>query len=168
MKITGRTWMSIALMLISGGVFVTALQWPTKAAIFPQTIAVFVFVLASVEVFLSLFLKQTAKETSTMDFKLASAEDADIDEATVRKRVITLWLWIMVFLSLILLIGFPAAIPLFFVVFLRIYGKEGWKLTIILSASAWVFFYGLFIQLLHIPFADGWIIDGLRALGILE
>ena len=168
MKVTGRTWMSIALMLISGGVFLTALQWPQKAAIFPQSIAVFVFVLAAIEVFLSLYLKQDAKETSTMDFKLAGAEDADIDEATVRKRVLTLSVWILAFLILIMLVGFPVAIPIFFVVFLRIYGKEGWKMTIILTAAAWGAFYGLFIRMLHIPFGDGWIIQGLRALGILE
>ena len=167
MNISGRTWMSISLILISGGVFITALQWPMKAAIFPMTIAVFVFVLAAVEVFLGLYLKQNAKETSTMDFKISTAEDMDIDEATVRKRVMMLALWIAVFFGLILLVGFPMAVPVFFVVFLRVYGKEGWKMSIILAASAWVFFYGLFIQLLHIPFADGWVIDGLRALGIL-
>ena len=168
MKVTGRTWMSIALMLISVGVFVTALQWPFKASLFPLSIAGFVIVLAAIEVFLSLFLKQDAKEISTMDFKMAGAEDADIDEATVRKRVLTLTLWMLAFLILIMLVGFPVAVPIFFVVFLRIYGKEGWKMTIILTAAAWVAFYGLFIRLLHIPFGDGWIIPGLRALGILE
>ena len=167
MKIDGRAWMSIALMLISGGAFINSLQWPAKAAIFPQSIAVFVFVLASVEVFLNLYLKKTGKETSTMDFKLVSAEDMDIDEATVRKRVIGLWVWIMAFFALILLVGFPWAIPIFCIAFLRIYGKEGWKMTIILTASAWVFFYVLFIEIIHTPFADGWIIDGLRALGVL-
>jgi hypothetical protein len=167
MKIGGRTWMSIALMLIAGGVFVTALQWPAKTAIFPITIAVFVFVLAAIEVFMSLYLKQNAKETSTMDFKIASAADMEIDEATARKRVVTLFIWIMALFVLILLVGFPVAVPIFFVVFLKVYGKEGWKMSIILAATAWVFFYGLFIRLLHIPFADGWVIDGLRALGIL-
>lgn len=167
MNIAGRTWMSIALMLISGGVFINALQWPTKAAIFPITIAVFTFVLAALEVFLGLHLGKNAKETSTMDFKLASAEDLDIDEATVQKRVRGIFFWIFVFFALILLCGFPVAIPLFFVVFLKLYAKEKWKLTIILAVVAWGFFYGLFIQLLHLPFEDGWIMDGLRALGIL-
>lgn len=168
MNISGRTWMSISLILISGGVFITALQWPMKAAIFPMTIAVFVFVLAAVEVFLSLYLKQNAKETSTMDFKISTAEDMDIDEATVRKRVMMLALWIAVFFGLILLVGFPFAVPLFFLAFLKMYGKEGWKLTVILAASAWLVFYILFIWLLNIPFEDGWIIRGLGALGILE
>ncbi|MBI4632491.1 MAG: tripartite tricarboxylate transporter TctB family protein [Deltaproteobacteria bacterium] len=167
MKITGRTGMGIALMLISGGVFGAALQWPLKTAIFPMTIAAFTFGLAAIEVFLGLFLKQTAKETSTMDFKMAGAEDADIDAATVRKRVLMISLWMALFFFLILLAGFPVAVPIFFVVFLRTYGKEGWKMTIILAAVAWVSFYGLFIRMLHIPFADGWIVQWLRAAGIL-
>ena len=168
MKIQGRTWMSIGLMLISVGVFVTALGWPAKSAIFPISIAVVVFILAAIEVFLSLYLKRTAKETSTMDFKLANAEDLDIDEATARKRVVILWVWMMAFFALILLVGFPAAIPIFCIAFLRIYGKEGWKLTLILTAVAWGFFYILFIRIIHTPFADGWILDGLKALGILS
>ena len=167
MNIAGRTWMSIALMLISGGVFINALQWPTKAASFPMTIAVFTFLLAALEVFLGLRLKKNDKETSTMDFKVASAEDLDIDEATARKRVVSIFIWIFVFFALILLAGFQVAVPLFFVVFLKLYAKEKWQLTIILAAVAWGFFYGLFIWLLHLPFADGWIMDGLRALGIL-
>jgi len=168
MNIAGRTWMSITLMLISGGVFINALQWPVKAAIFPMTIAVFTFVLAAIEAFLGLHLKQNDKETSTMDFKVASAEDLDIDEATVRKRVLGIFFWIFVFFALILLVGFSVAVPLFFVIFLKIYGKEKWTLTIILAAVAWAFFYGLFIWLLHLPFEDGWIMDGLRALGIFS
>jgi hypothetical protein len=168
MNIAGRTWMSIALMVISGGVFINALQWPLKAAVFPMTIAVFTFVLASLETFLGLHLKQNAKETSTMDFKVASAEDLDIDEATVHKRVVGIFFWIFVFFALILLVGFPVALPLFFVVFLKLYAKEEWKLTIILAAVAWAFLYGLFIRLLHLPFDDGWIQMGLQALGILS
>ncbi|MDP2268382.1 MAG: tripartite tricarboxylate transporter TctB family protein [Deltaproteobacteria bacterium] len=167
MNIAGRTWMSIALMLISGGVFINALQWPMKAAIFPMTIAVFTFVLAALETFLGLHLKKNARESSTMDFKVASAEDLNIDEATVRKRVVNIFIWIFVFFALILLVGFPVAVPLFFVVFLKLYAKEKWKLTIILAMVAWGFFYGLFVRLLHLPFEDGWIMDGLRALGIL-
>ena len=166
MKISGRTGMSIALMLIAGAVFLTALQWPLKTAIFPLTIAGFTFVLAAVEVFLGL-LKKNAKETSTMDFQMSNAESLDIDEATVRKRVSVISLWIFGFFALILLVGFPVAIPLFFVIFLKLYAKEKWTLTLILAAVAWAFFYGLFIQLLHLPFEDGWIIQGLQALGVL-
>jgi len=160
--------MSVGLMLISGSMFVTAMQWPFRAAIFPMTIAVFVFVLASIEVFMDVYLKQTAKEESTMDFKLAGGEDANIDEATVTKRVINISVWILLFFALILLVGFPVATPLYFVMFLKIQGKESWKTTVILSAVAWIFFYGLFVWILHIPFAEGWVQDGLRLLGMLN
>lgn len=168
MKIHGRTWMSLGLMLLSGVVFFTALQWPFRTAIFPIAIAIAVFVLGSLDVFLSLFLKHGEKEESTMDYKLTGAEDANIDEATARKRVINISLWTLFFFVLILLVGFPVAVPIFFVTFLKIYGKESWTMTIVLSAVAWLFFYGFFVRFLHLPFAEGWLQQGLRFLGVLK
>lgn len=162
MKIGGRTWMAMVLMAISAAVIVTAIQWPFKAALFPMTIAVFVLAVAGIEVFIGLFTKQTAKESSTLDFKLASAEDMNIDQATVRRRVIRVWLWMGLFLAMILLFGFIIAIPLFFIVFLRVHAKEGWKMIIILTVSAWVFFYVLFIKVLHTPFPEGWLQQGFQ------
>jgi len=168
MKITGRSWMALALMALSAGMFVNALQWPRSAALFPLTIAVFVFVLAALEVFLALFLKQETKETTTVDFKMVTAEEANIDDATVRKRIMLISLWVFFFFMLILLAGFPVAVPVFFVLFLRFYAKEGWPWTLVLTAVAWAFFYGLFVRLLNTPFDEGWIMVGLRALGLIE
>jgi len=168
MKITGRTWMCIVLIALSVGVILTARTWPLKAAIFPIFVAVFVLVLAAIEIFLALFLKQTAKETSTLDFKLADAETLEIDEKTARKRVTVFFAWTFFFFLLILLLGFPLAIPTFFIIFLRFYGKESWGMTILLAAVAWGSFYGLFIYLLHVPFSEGWIFTLLKLLGLWE
>ena len=168
MKIRGGTWMSIGLMVISGYVFVTALKWPLRTAVFPMTIAVAVFLMAALDVFITVFIKHGEKEQSTMDFKLTGAEDLNIDKATATKRVFTIFLWILLFFALILLVGFPATIPIFFVAFLRIYGKESWKMTVVLSGAAWLFFYGFFVRFLHIPFAEGWVQQGLRYMGMLK
>ncbi len=167
MKITGRTWMALALMAIAAGMFINALQWPRSAALFPLTISVFVFALALLEVYLGLFLKKDEKESTTIDFKMATAEEVDIDAATVAKRITLICLWICVFFGLILLVGFPVAVPLFFVLFLKLYAKETWVSTGGLTLAAWAFFYGLFMKLLNTPFDDGWIVIGLQWLGIL-
>ncbi len=167
MNITGRTWLALALIAISVGMFINALQWPKSAALFPLTISVFVFVLAALEVYLGLFLKKDAKESTTIDFKIVTAEEVDIDAATARKRITGISVWIFIFFLLIVLVGFPVAVPLYFILFLKLYAKEKWVSIIVLTAIAWAFFYGLFIWLLHTPFDDGWIMDGLRALGWL-
>jgi putative tricarboxylic transport membrane protein len=72
----------------------------------------------------------------------------------------------MGFFLLILLLGFPISVPLFTFLYLKLHGKEGWGMSLGLSASALACFYGLFVWLLHIPFPEGWVQKGLRAIGI--
>ena len=59
------------------------------------------------------------------------------------------------FFALIWLLGFPIAIPLMMFAYLKFQGGESWVLSITLTVVAWLFFYVLFVRLLHLPFPDG-------------
>ena len=160
---TGKALMGLCLMVISAGVIITALKWPFKTALFPVVIGIPVFFMAMAEFFLGLFGKgESGEKTSTIDFQLSES----VDEALAVRRTISIFLWIFGFFFLILFVGFPIAVPIFFVLFLKLKGREGWKISIGLAAVAWICFYGLFIWLLHIPFLEGWIIMWIRMLGI--
>jgi hypothetical protein len=37
-------------------------------------------------------------------------------------------------------------------------GKDGWIFSLVFTAIVWSLFYGLFDQLLHLPFPDGWLL----------
>ena len=41
------------------------------------------------------------------------------------------------------------------VTYLKFQGGESWVLSITLTVVAWLFFHGLFVRLLHLPFPDG-------------
>jgi len=157
--------MSLGLVLCSAYIIITAMKWPFKTALFPIAIGIPVFFMALAVFFMDLLGKEKASGSSqAMDFKLSQSED----ESLANKRTIEIFAWILGFFFLILLIGFPLSIPLFFVAFLRFKGRESWRLTLILSAIAWGFFYGLFIWLLDIPFMQGWVQRGLELIGILS
>jgi hypothetical protein len=53
-------------------------------------------------------------------------------------------------------------VPLVVFLYLKVQSKERWPLSIALSAGAWLFFYGLFDRLLHLPFPDGVLIAWLN------
>jgi hypothetical protein len=53
------------------------------------------------------------------------------------------------------LLGFPIAVPLSTLLYLKIAGKERWQMTILLTLVAWLSFYGLFDYGLHFPFPEG-------------
>jgi hypothetical protein len=95
-----------------------------------------------------------------VDFKLSE----DVDPKVAMRRTLITFAWIVGFFLLILLLGFPIAVLLFLFLNLKFQAKEGWPLTLILTAATSVFFYGLFIRLLDIHFYEGVI---LRALGLV-
>lgn len=161
MSQAGKALMGLCLMVISVGVIMTALKWPFKTALFPVVIGIPVFFMAMAEFFLNLLGKgESGEKTSTIDFKLSES----VDEALAVRRTISIFLWILGFFFLILLVGFLIAVPIFFVLFLKLKGEEGWKISIGLAAMAWLCFFGLFVWLLHISFMEGWGIKCLRVL----
>jgi hypothetical protein len=160
----GKVLMSLSLMVISAGVIITALKWPLKAALFPVAIGISVFFMTIAEFWLSLSGKGKVEEdVSGVDFKLTESGDLKL----ANRRTISISLWIFGFFFLILLVGFHIAVPLFFILFWKLYGKEGWVISIGLAAIAWFSFYGLFIWLLNIPFMEGWGFKGLKAIGVI-
>jgi hypothetical protein len=160
MRLNGGAFMGLVFAGAALGVVISASGWPFKAALFPVAIGVPVFLMALAEFFINLLGKgEGLKEASGFDFELS---DGGADSRTALGRTLHICAWIFGFFALILLVGFPIAIPIFFIVFYRFYGKENWKISIGLSAVAWAGFYGLFVWLLNVPFREGWLFTWLN------
>jgi hypothetical protein len=63
--------------------------------------------------------------------------------------------WMASFIVLVLLAGFPMAVPLFVFSYLAMESRENWVLSVALAAAAWGVFHLLFERLLHFPFEAG-------------
>ena len=165
MKLSGRAWMSLAIMFVAGGVIISAVGWPFKTALFPIVVGIPLFILSTIQFLRSAFLggKGHIKE-ATIDFKLSEMED----KALEKKRTINICLWILGFFFMLLLIGFPIAVPLFVFLYMKLQGKEKWGSSLLLTFIAWASFYGLFVKFCDVPFMEGWVQQGLRALRILS
>ena len=162
MRLTGRALMALGLMIISAGMVITASTWPLKAALFPVAAGIPVFFMAMADFVLSLFEKRTGEEKPlALDFRLSEHSD----RALGRKRTVEIFLWILAFFFLVLFVGFPISVPLFFLLFLKRGGKEGWGTSLGLAALAWVGFVVLFVWLLNVPFQEGWVQRAITALG---
>ena len=163
MRYSDKTFASLGMMVITAWLVITALKWPFRTAMFPVAIGIPVFSLAVVEFCFSLFgKKEDELQTKGVDSELPE----EIDRATARKRTLSICLWILGFFFLIPLIGFPFAVPLFLFLYVKFKGREGWGISFGLTAVGAGAFYALFIRLLEIPFAEGWLQRALRVLGI--
>lgn len=154
--------MNLCLMALALGAFIMALEWPLQASLFPLVIAVPVFFMALGDLVLDLTEGTKQEKKSVIDFKFSE----ESDQALALRRTLFTAGWIIAFFLLILLLGFPAAIPIFVFCYLKFQAKESWRLSFIITASVWGVFGGLFIGVLHTRFPRGWLVVGLKALGI--
>jgi putative tricarboxylic transport membrane protein len=75
--------------------------------------------------------------------------------ALVRQRTLGMTAWILGSFAAIWLLGFPVAVPLTILLYLKAGGKEPWPISIVLAFLGWVSFYGVFDYLLQVPFPEG-------------
>jgi hypothetical protein len=159
MRYSGRVLMLFFLVGVAIWVIITAQQWPPKTALFPEVIGSFILILSLAELFFTLFRKEeSGEETDLMDFKLSK----DMDQALVNRRILSILLWIVGFLLGIVFLGFPVTALLFMFLYLKFDGKEGWKVSIGITAVVWASFYILFIWFLQTRFEEGWVIELLK------
>ncbi len=67
--------------------------------------------------------------------------------------------WMAMFLASMALIGLIPTIPIFIVAFMRVEGPEPWRIVIPMALIMTLFVYGLFDQLLSIPWPGSWLGD---------
>jgi hypothetical protein len=142
--------LSVLVMLVAGYAVFAATGWPWKAALFPLAIGVPLFCLATTELLWALF--------GNVESEVVEG-DPQLEGAT--RRMLVAAGWMLGFLAAIVLLGFPVAVPLFLLLYLKLQGGEGWVLSVVITAAVWGVFYGLFDALLHLPFPSGLLLDWL-------
>ena len=159
MKLNGKAWMTLAIMILAVGIVISAQSWPFDAALFPMLIGIPLFILSTLQ-FILIIVKKEPKPDNSDDSKREH-------QLLERRRTLRIFLWIMGFFLMVLLIGFPIAVPLFVFCYMKFQGKEKWSSSIIFTLVAWGAFYGLFTKVCNIHFMEGWVQEALTAIGIL-
>ena len=147
----GRVLFSLFLIFLGAYAVYSASAWSFKAALFPLSIGIPLIVLAAAQLLLELFGKAETAGGPAVDLEFA----ADVPPDIARRRVINIFLWIAGFILLVFLLGFPVAVPLFILCYLRLQSRENWWQSVIWTAVAWGFFYGVFERLIHLRFEAG-------------
>lgn len=141
MKGEGLAFTAFVGCVMAGALWL-ARDWPIRASIG-------VLVLGGVGVILALwqFILELRSQESTQK---RSAFEAPTVKTEARWGNVEIWLWIVGFYFLILLVGFPVAVPLFVLAYAKAY-RASWSLAGCLSLIAWGFVYGVFEKILHVP-----------------
>jgi len=142
---------SLFLIAVAGYAAFSAWHWSFKTGFFPLALAIPLIILVVVHLVLEVVGGSEKASGPAVETEFAN----DVPPEVARRRVVEIFSWIVGFILLVFLLGFPAAVPLFLFSYLKMQSRIGWLQSITLTAGAWAFFYFLFQRLLNLQFEDG-------------
>lgn len=122
-----------------------------RAGLFPWAVGFPVLGLTLVQFIMDLMGK---KSGSSIDQYMADSGQ-ELPTHVVRRRTVGSFGLVFGYFLAIWLFGFAHGVALCTFLQLKIGSREGWWLTLILTASAWTFIYGFFDRVLNVPFPTG-------------
>jgi hypothetical protein len=141
----------VFLIAVAAYAIFAATGWSFKTKLFPLSVSVPLLVLATVQLLLMIRGKEETNDGAAMDVDFST----DVPAEVARGRVINIFCWIVGFIVLVYLLGFPLTVPLFIFVYLKFQSDVSWLQSIIFTAITWGCFYFLFQSLVHIQFESG-------------
>lgn len=147
----GRVLFCIILIAVAAYAIYAASGWSFKTGFFPLVVSIPLLVLVMVQLFLEISGKKEEGPGAAVDLEFSH----DLPPEIARRRVLTIFAWIVGFILSVYLIGFPLTVPLFVLSYLRFQGDASWTRALALTAITWLFFHGLFERLVHIQFESG-------------
>jgi len=125
--------------------------WGTRSGLFPTVVGLPLFVLAVLQLIASL----RHKEGDAANPEASELSQGDLPADVFKSRMIAIVGAIVGFPIAVWLIGFTFAIPLVTFLYLKVASREGWGISLALSAAAGVMFYLMFVIALGIPVRSG-------------
>lgn len=87
---------------------------------------------------------------------------AALELRVAQHRTLAMMGWLSGFFIAIWLLGFIEAAPIMTFLYLKAGAREKWITSLVLAGLSWLFFYGLFDYVIHLPFPSGLLFDWLR------
>jgi hypothetical protein len=80
-----------------------------------------------------------------------------LDRWTIIRRGACFFLWMVGFMVSMSIIGWIPSVPIFIAAFMRVEGRERWRTIAIVAGIMTLLIYGVFDQLLEIPWLPSWL-----------
>jgi hypothetical protein len=138
------------------GLLILATLWVAKD--WPVRASIVVLVLGSVGVALALCQLILDLKTLRGEGRSPGRPTFEVEALDHQGRwgSLEIWAWLWGLFFAIHIIGFPIALPLFVFLYVKLYGGS-WPNAVILSGGTWGALYGVFDQLLHVPWPKPWL-----------
>lgn len=78
-----------------------------------------------------------------------------VEQKDMKKREISVVGWLLFLMGITYILGFLVAIPLFLFLFLKLWAKEGWVLSLCMSGIVLGVVFFVFVYILQLPLHEG-------------
>jgi hypothetical protein len=161
---------ALAILLFFAWTLVEAQHFRAQARLFPVVIGVTGLLLTAVYLVAELVRVRRLGRLALEPAPASSLDTADdelageaVPAAVRRRRTYAILGWILGFTLAAWLLGFIVAVPLVTLAYLRFGARESWRLSAAYAVASGLLFYGLFDQVVHIPFEPGLLLSLLPA-----
>ncbi len=153
MRFPTRILFTLGVVILSAYAVISSRDWPLTMSLFPLIVGVPVLVLSLIQLGMELYQLRSAggmKREDTGDLQV----DLNMNSGVVAAKAGKFFGWILGFFFCVWVLGFFIAVPLYTLLYLKLDAKESWKLSIALTVATFIFFVGLFDQILHLPWTQ--------------
>ncbi|MDR5795107.1 MULTISPECIES: tripartite tricarboxylate transporter permease [unclassified Caballeronia] len=143
-------------------------DWLLMARIGPTVVASILVFAGTVSLAYKVFVipaNGAARASSGVHMDVSGDHDEKLATVTVLSRAARFLGWFVAFLACMSVIGMLPTVPLMMVAYMRVEGRESWKLSLILAVCVTAFLYFVFDRILHIPWPDSFLGRWLPGLG---
>ena len=145
---------SAALVVLIAWALWESRSWGFRARLFPWVIGFPALAMALLQLSMDL-------RGAITTYTSTHHEPTETDTPLVFRRTMVISSWIVGFFVTIWLLGFPIAVPLCALLYLKVGAGERWPISLLLTLLASAAFYSLFVYSLHVPFPEGLLVQWL-------
>jgi Tripartite tricarboxylate transporter TctB family len=142
---------SVFLIAVAGYAIYSASYWSFKTGFFPLVVAIPLVILALTDLFFEYLGISEKAAGPAVETEFSN----EVPPEVARRRVVAMFSWIAGFIVAVYLVGFPAAIPPFIFLYLKVQSQVNWLTSIALTATAWGFFNVVFQRIVQLQFESG-------------
>lgn len=133
--------------------FLTAQDWQFMAKIGPLVVAGTLLVAGTISFAYKLFVIPAQAGPATdagIHMDVGNDHEEVLPDRVILMRAAAFFGWFVAFLACMALIGLIPTVPLMMVAYLRLEGRESWKLSLIMAFCMTLFIYIVFDQIIHV------------------
>jgi TctA family transporter len=144
--------MYVFFIAIAAYMLIEAQNWSFSASIGPTVVAGALIIAGGLSfVFLVFSRNNPEADVSHRGVHMDTVLDVELSQRTVLTRAGLFLAWVLGFLASMAVIGLIPTVPLFIIAYMRIEGREPWKLCLFNAALATAVIYGVFDQMIRVP-----------------